>query len=46
MNEIKFSIDLDTVGDVKLIKLHGYLDAHTAPHLETAMGNLIQEGNA
>ncbi len=45
MNDLKFTIDYQSVGDVKLLKLQGYLDAHTAPHLESALGNLIQEGS-
>jgi len=45
MNDMKFTIDHQSVGDVKLLKLQGYLDAHTAPHLESALGNLIQEGS-
>ncbi len=31
-------------GEVSILKLNGYLDAHTAPEFETALTKLLREG--
>ncbi len=41
MNE--FNLSIKTQGDISIIKLTGYLDAHTAPKLEEAISNLLKE---
>lgn len=40
----KFKINRKKVNDVECIYLWGYLDAHTAPHLESAISNVINDG--
>lgn len=42
MNE--FNLSIKTLEDISIIKLNGYLDAHTAPKLEEAISNLLKEG--
>lgn len=44
MNETKFTIEHHSMGEIKCLKIQGYLDAHTAPQLESALGNLVQDG--
>lgn len=40
-----FKIDRHTSGDVRVLALDGYLDAHTAPQFETAIQEEAQAGN-
>ena len=44
MTEFKVSVRAE-LGDVRVIDLNGYLDAHTAPELESAFDNLITDKN-
>ncbi len=45
MNEQeKFKLNQKSVDNVDCIYLWGYLDAHTAPHLESAISNIISAG--
>lgn len=44
MTEFKVSVRAES-GDVRVIDLNGYLDAHTAPELESAFDNLINGKN-
>ncbi len=39
----EFSTSVKNVGDVNIIYLNGYLDAHTAPTLEDTFSNLIDK---
>ena len=41
MNEIKFKIDNNSEENVQTLSLTGYLDAHTAPELETALQDTL-----
>lgn len=41
----KFSIEKRSSGDVNCLYLNGYLDAHTAPELESAIGGIIDAGS-
>ncbi len=38
----EFNLNIRTQDEVNIIDLKGYLDAHTAPKLEEAIANLIQ----
>lgn len=38
-----FNLNIKTQDEINIIELKGYLDAHTAPKLEEAIANLIQE---
>ncbi|MDP2303509.1 MAG: STAS domain-containing protein [Ignavibacteria bacterium] len=38
-----FSTTIREAGDVSIIELNGYLDAHTAPQLESAFSDLIDK---
>ena len=38
-----FNVNVRGVGSVNVIDVKGYLDAHTAPQLETAFNKLIDE---
>lgn len=38
-----FKIERKEGGGVQILHLHGYLDAHTAPHLEQELQNLLKE---
>lgn len=40
-----FTIDRSTVGEVVVLTLEGYLDAHTAPRFESAVQNEVAAGN-
>ncbi|MGD8780773.1 MAG: STAS domain-containing protein [Ignavibacteria bacterium] len=40
-----FNVNVREVGVVNVIDLKGYLDAHTAPELETAFNKLIDSNN-
>ncbi len=40
----EFSTSTKEVGEVSIIYLRGYLDAHTAPTLENTFSNLIEKG--
>ncbi len=40
----EFSTLIKDAGDVNIIYLKGYLDAHTAPVLENTFSNLIEKG--
>ena len=40
----EFSTSVKDAGDVNIIYLKGYLDAHTAPVLENTFSNLIDRG--
>lgn len=40
----EFSTSTKDVGEVSIIYLRGYLDAHTAPALENTFSNLIEKG--
>jgi anti-sigma B factor antagonist len=42
--ENKFGISHFTKDDIDCLYLKGYLDAHTAPELESALSNIIQKG--
>ncbi len=44
MTEFKVSVRTEP-GEVRVIDLNGYLDAHTAPELETAFDCLIKDEN-
>jgi anti-sigma B factor antagonist len=39
-----FNIHRNDSGDLSILHLHGFLDAHTAPELEKHLEQLIQEG--
>ncbi|PID63202.1 MAG: anti-anti-sigma factor [Ignavibacteriae bacterium] len=39
----EFYVGKHGVGNVNVLKVKGYLDAHTAPELENAFNNLINE---
>jgi anti-sigma B factor antagonist len=39
-----FEVQREDKGDVSVLYLKGYLDAHTAPDLETALRQLVEEG--
>ncbi len=41
----KFAISNKSLGKVDCLYLNGFLDAHTAPELETALSKLIDEGH-
>ncbi|MGE5479745.1 MAG: STAS domain-containing protein [Chloroflexota bacterium] len=46
MNEpVKFYIEQKQIEDIDCLNLSGYLDAHTAPELESKLEELINEGN-
>ncbi len=40
----EFSTSTKDVGEVSVIYLQGYLDAHTAPALENTFSNLVEKG--
>lgn len=40
-----FNVDVRGVGNVSVIDVKGYLDAHTAPQLENAFNQLINKNN-
>ncbi len=40
-----FNVNVREVGVVNIIELKGYLDAHTAPELESAFNKLIDDNN-
>ena len=40
----EFSIRSERSGDIAVVYLHGYLDAHTASQFETALGEIINGG--
>jgi anti-sigma B factor antagonist len=40
----EFSTSVKDTGDINIIYLKGYLDAHTAPVLESTFSNLINKG--
>ena len=39
----EFNVNLRGIGDVSVIDVKGYLDAHTAPQLENAFNQLIED---
>jgi anti-sigma B factor antagonist len=39
-----FSASVRDLGDINVVYLKGYLDAHTAPNLESTFSNLIEKG--
>jgi anti-sigma B factor antagonist len=39
----EFNVNLRGVGDVSVIDVKGYLDAHTAPELETIFNRLLDQ---
>jgi len=41
----EFNTFIKNEGDINLIYLNGYLDAHTAPKLETDFSNLLENNN-
>lgn len=41
----EFNTFIKSEGDINLIYLNGYLDAHTAPKLETDFSNLLENNN-
>jgi anti-sigma B factor antagonist len=45
LNSTKFEIEQSQNRGINCLYLHGYLDAHTAPELETRISDLIKEGN-
>lgn len=42
-DEIKFKVDSSDQGDVRCMRLQGFLDAHTAPVLENAIQSAIND---
>ena len=38
-----FAISKKAIGNIHCLTLNGFLDAHTAPELETALSNIINE---
>lgn len=40
----EFKLNVKTTGTVKILNLIGYLDAHTAPELESLFDGFIQDG--
>lgn len=40
-----FNVTKREVGDVSILDVNGFLDAHTAPDLENAFNNLIENKN-
>ena len=44
LQDTKFKITQKMVEDVECLYLEGYLDAHTAPELESALSSLIEQG--
>ncbi len=40
----QFDIEIKTIEDIDCLYLKGYLDAHTAPDLEDAISNIINNG--
>lgn len=40
----KFILQRRTMDSIEVLSLQGFLDAHTAPQLETALGNIVREG--
>ncbi|MES2766052.1 MAG: STAS domain-containing protein [Bacteroidota bacterium] len=40
----QFGVDHRTNSGIDCLYLRGYLDAHTAPQLESALGNLVEKG--
>lgn len=44
MTNTNFKVEEEQVGDVSVIKLNGYLDAHTAPKLEHKLNELTSKG--
>lgn len=43
--QTKFDIIHNEINDIDLLYLNGFLDAHTAPILETKIGDLLESGN-
>lgn len=43
-NSTKFEVNHKHEGELEFLYLRGYLDAHTAPDLEDAIGNLVKGG--
>ena len=41
-----FNTSIKEQGDISIINLRGYLDAHTAPELESAIENIIKQGKS
>lgn len=39
-----FNIQRNDLGELSILNLHGFLDAHTAPELEKHLDQLMQEG--
>lgn len=42
--QMKFSIEKKNMSEIDCLYLNGYLDAHTAPELETAISDLVDAG--
>lgn len=42
--QMKFSIEKKNMSEIDCLFLNGYLDAHTAPELETAISELVDAG--
>lgn len=40
----EFDVQNNQAGDVAVLRLSGYLDAHTVPHFEEAIQTLLHEG--
>ena len=43
--QMKFSIEKKNMSEIDCLYLNGYLDAHTAPELETAISDLVDTGH-
>lgn len=41
----EFNIKLDNIGNISILKLEGFLDAHTSSELERIFENLISENH-
>lgn len=41
-----FLIETKDQGNVRILSLHGFLDAHTAPRFEAAVGEELREGRS
>ena len=44
MQDNKFTITEQNKDDIQIINLHGFLDAHTAPDLESKLSETLQSG--
>lgn len=44
MTGTNFKISIEQLGEISVVKLSGYLDAHTAPRLEQKLKELTESG--